>query len=33
MSYQDHLEHFFKQRAESFKNEGIDLHMDKKMDF
>lgn len=33
MTYQDELNKFFKQRAESFKNEGIDLHMDKKMDF
>ncbi len=33
MSYQEELKKFFKQRAESFKNEGIDLHMDRKMDF
>ena len=33
MSYQEELDKFFKQRAESFKKEGIDLNMDKKMDF
>ena len=33
MSYQDELNKFFKQRAGSFKQEGINLHIDKKMDF
>ena len=33
MSYQDYLEHFFKQRAASFIKEGINLSMDKKLDF
>lgn len=33
MSYKDELNKFFKQRAESFKKEGINLQMDKKMDF
>ena len=33
MSYQEELKKFFKQRAESFKKEGINLQMDKKMDF
>lgn len=33
MSYQDELNKFFKQRAKSFKDEGLNLDMDKKMDF
>ena len=33
MKYQEELKKFFKQRAESFKNEGINLHMDRKIDF
>ena len=33
MSYQDELNKFFKKRAEMFKKEGVNISMDKKMDF